>query len=102
MGSPEEQTDRDAWPSRSTVLVLCFGLLMLITAALIPAAIGYFNRDDFCYSITGPITVGNRTAFPINVRNQSRVTQKNVEIWLPKIRPSPELPFAAHRSPLST
>jgi hypothetical protein len=75
---------------------------MLITAALIPAAIGYFNRDDFCYSITGPITVGNRTAFAINVRNQSRVTQKNVEIWLPKIRPDQEFAFEARWAPVGT
>jgi hypothetical protein len=102
MGSPEEQSRGDAWLSPSTVLLLCLGILVPITAALIPVAIHRFETHDFRYSITGPVTVGKRTAFAINVRNRGRVTEKNVEIWLPKTRPDQEFEFEMRWAPAGT
>jgi hypothetical protein len=102
MGSPEEQSKRDTWLSPSTVLLLCVGILVPITAALIPAAIRHFKTHDFRYSITGPVTVGNRTAFAINVRNRGLMAEKNVEIWLPKIRPDQEFEFEMRWAPAGT
>ena len=103
MGSPEEQSKGDAWLSPSTVLLLCVGILVPITAALIPAAIHYFNTThNLRYSITGPVTVANRTAFAINVRNRGRVTEKNVEIWLPKTRPDQVFEFETRWAPAGT
>jgi hypothetical protein len=102
MGSPEEQSKRDTWLSPSTVLLLCVGILVPITAALIPAAVRHFKTHDFRYSITGPVTVGNRTAFSINVRNRGLVAEKNVEIWLPKTRADQEFEFEMRWAPAGT
>jgi hypothetical protein len=84
------------------VLLLCVGILVPITAALIPAGIHHFKTHDFRYSITGPVTVGSRTAFSINVRNRGLVAEKNVEIWLPKIRPDQEFDFEMRWAPPGT
>jgi hypothetical protein len=99
MGSGDEQSKSGTWLSPSTVLVLCVGILVPIVAALIPVAIRQFASHDFRYSITGPITVANRTAFAINVRNRGRVVEKNVEVWLPKYRPDQIFEFEMSWAP---
>ncbi|HXM81716.1 MAG TPA: hypothetical protein VN929_07290 [Burkholderiales bacterium] len=99
MGSGDEQSKNDAWLSPSTVLVLCIGILVPIVAALIPAAIRHFTSHDFRYSITGPITVANRMAFAVTVRNRGRVVEKNVEVWLPKNRPDQVFEFEMSWAP---
>lgn len=83
MSSPEENRRGNGWLSPGTVLVLCFGILVPIVAALVPVARGWLRAHDFRYSVSGPVTVGQRIAFAITVTNRGRQAEKNVEIWIP-------------------
>lgn len=83
MNSPEDSRRGNGWLSPSTVLILCFGILVPIMAALIPVAARWLEVHDFRYSISGPVTVGQRIALAVTVTNRGRRTEKNVEIWIP-------------------
>lgn len=83
MNPPQENRRGNGWLSPGTVLVLCFGILVPIVAALIPVARGWLRAHDFRYSVSGPVTVGQRIAFAVTVTNRGRRAEKNVEIWIP-------------------
>jgi len=82
--TPEPNHRSRSWFAPSTVLIVCFGMLVPIAAALIPLARGLLKAHDFRYSVSGPVTVGKSIAFAITVTNRGRETENNVEIWIPR------------------
>jgi hypothetical protein len=71
------------WLTPANVLILIItGILVPITAAVIPTAIDYFKlKDDFGYT-SSAITAGSRTAFNVYVRNRGIVPERTVEVWV--------------------
>jgi hypothetical protein len=83
MTTPETSPRASSWFAPSTVLIVCFGMLVPIAAALVPVARGLLKAHDFRYSVSGPVTVGKRIAFAVTVTNRGRERERNVEIWIP-------------------
>jgi hypothetical protein len=102
MHSEEEPPRRSAWFSPGTVLILCVGILVPIIAALIPVARTQLRPHDFRYSISGPVTVAERIAFAITVRNRGRLVERNVEIWVPKNQADQEFEYEITWAPPGT
>jgi hypothetical protein len=80
---PQEGRRDRSWLSPHTVLILCFGILVPIVAALVPLVRGLLKAHDFRYSISGPISVGKHIAFAITVMNRGRETENDVQVWIP-------------------
>jgi Domain of unknown function DUF11 len=102
MDTPEAGPRGNSWFTPSTILILCFGMLVPIAAALIPAARGLLKEHDFRYSVSGPVTVGKRIAFAVTVTNRGRQTEKDVQIRVPHEAGMPELEYELTWAPPGT
>lgn len=101
--NPSETGPRgSSWFAPSTVLIVCFGMLVPIVAALIPVARGMLKAHDFRYSVSGPVTVGKRIAYAVTVTNRGREPETNVEIWIPYERGAPGFEYELTWAPRAT
>jgi hypothetical protein len=102
MNPPENNQRGSSWFAPSTILILAFGMLVPIAAALIPFARGLLKVHDFRYSVSGPVTVGKRIAFAVTVTNRGREPETNVEIWIPYDRGAREFEYELTWAPRRT
>lgn len=68
---------------RSTVIAFLFGAVIPLFAAMIPQGIEYLRtRSDFSYSRGDPVLFDKQSAYLIEIKNNGRVVEKDVQVWI--------------------
>ena len=67
----------------STIVAFLVGVVIPLLAAAIPPTIEYFHtRNDFTYFREDPVFFKGRVAYSLQVSNQGRVVERDVQVWL--------------------